>query len=554
MFKTIRISVLLSLFFISCARQLSPTGGPDDTIGPVVTASFPTQESVNVPVETRINLTFSEWLSTKSDRSVTIYPQIPLRVKFSGNHLEIIPQKKLADSTTYHIAINSILQDLHGNSIRFPYNLIFSTGPTLDSGSIRGCVTDPSRTFFQPKVALFRSGLDTMYFGSPSYLVQTDSSGIFNVDHVRNGNYRIIAFVDANGDSRFEPAAEQLFIPEDSSIYISGSRPDTLKLFPAIADTSSSRIISVKSMSHSTIVGQFDHPLDTSIFKTPQFLCKLADTSTTLKITSSLLSSSGSSFAILLKDTLKDKPYDLIYRIDSRNHSLKNFIDTVNLTGSNLPDTVRPVLVSPTSIKGTNLQPKIYLVWSELVRISDTLYMKDSTGNSIMIMKSLRGFSDTTIFKPEKRLVPETDYHIVIFSSDGKDLAGNPLKAKDSTDTSAVINVRTLESDGFATSLRGGATCLSQKADRKWIFSLFERKDTFLSPDSNGNFFFELIPAGKGNLSFFEDKNGNDMPDPGRLIPWRAPEPYFTLRDTIEARARWEIEGISISPCGACPK
>jgi hypothetical protein len=43
------------------------------------------------------------------------------------------------------------------------------------------------------------------------------------------------------------------------------------------------------------------------------------------------------------------------------------------------------------------------------------------------------------------------------------------------------------------------------------------------------------------------------MPSPGSLVPWVAPEEFRAFPDTVEARARWDVEGISVpAACELC--
>ena len=38
------------------------------------------------------------------------------------------------------------------------------------------------------------------------------------------------------------------------------------------------------------------------------------------------------------------------------------------------------------------------------------------------------------------------------------------------------------------------------------------------------------------------------------MFPWLASEPHIVLTDTVEARARWDIEGIEVVECEPCPE
>ena len=149
------ISTLCLLIVLSCAHQMTPGGGPDDKTGPVVLSVSPDLKSVNVNRNTEIRFTFSEWIDKKSDKGISIFPPVEFKSKIKGNSLIIKPVTELAESTTYHVEAGSMLKDLRGNPVTTPYSLIFSTGPTLDSGAISGCVVDPSKNLLQPRIALF---------------------------------------------------------------------------------------------------------------------------------------------------------------------------------------------------------------------------------------------------------------------------------------------------------------------------------------------------------------------------------------------------------------
>jgi uncharacterized protein (DUF2141 family) len=553
MYKSLlRITFFIVILALSCARQLSPSGGPDDKTGPSVASIIPKAESVNVPVNSHVIIDFSEWISTKSSRSVSIFPPVPFQVKIAGKRLEIIPRTIFSDSTTYHIVITSILQDLHNNSITTPLSIVFSTGPSLDSGSIRGCVNDPSRQNLQPKVALFRAGQksDTVLFGIPSYLVQTDSSGFFKVNHIRSGLYRVIAFVDANGDSRFQPVKEQLYLPQDSAITINGTVADSLIFFPAESDTGFPKITEVKEVDKRIVIGKWDRVYDTTVFSPLSFSCESTEKSKQVKIKKSVLLATGREFAVILDDTLSKQQYKFIYKIgpDSRSQ----YIDTVNLNGTGVSDTSRAVLRFSSPLNNADLQPLIRFVWSKPVLLCDSIIMRDSTGDSVSFVSNSKGFSDTTEFKSLKRLLPGKKYKVAVLDSFGKDLGGKFIAHKDSTDTSVVFTITTIEADSLAGSVRGGMSCSYSDPARKWIFKLFNKPGQYISNDSSGNFFYESIPAGKGSISYFSDRNGNGVPDKGKLFPWKAPEPFYSLKDTIEARARWDVEGISVSACKKC--
>jgi hypothetical protein len=163
------------------------------------------------------------------------------------------------------------------------------------------------------------------------------------------------------------------------------------------------------------------------------------------------------------------------------------------------------------------------------------------------------GYSDTIILAPQRRLRAGSRYRFLLMKTAVRDMAGNPCKARDSTDTAAVAVFSVISADSLAVSLAGCAACPGADEKRKWQFIPLSGGKPFICMDSGGCFRFDSLPAARGFVGYFTDNNNNGRPDPGSLLPWIAPEPFIMFPDTIEARARWEIEGSAFSrPCGQC--
>ena len=547
------ISTLCLLIVLSCAHQMTPGGGPDDKTGPVVLSVSPDLKSVNVNRNTEIRFTFSEWIDKKSDKGISIFPPVEFKSKIKGNSLIIKPVTELAESTTYHVEAGSMLKDLRGNPVTTPYSLIFSTGPTLDSGAISGCVVDPSKNLLQPRIALFspKEKADSGFSGPPSYLLQTDSTGHFSFNNIKTGIYTIIGYLDLNNDSRLQPVTEQVYMPADSIIKVQSS-PAEIVLYPAVYDTAFPKIASLQAQG-TVLTGKWNKPFDSLSLMQPGFKIEHAgESSGKIPEFTYLPFTNTNRFALRTSEPFKTGQYRLIY-ILSRNYSSESAADTAAFTVQDGTDTVPPVLTSWTSDKPADLLPSIKINWSEPVLLRDSLIMTDSSGDTVLLSTN-RLFSDSLTLVPLKKLQPGTSYNLVLFKHSGEDLSGNPLKTKDTTtDTVAKITLSTLNIDSLASSIQGGAECLKGEKGAKWRFSLFNGK-TYTTNDSAGSFYFEMIPSGKGLMGYFIDRNGNDIPDPGKLIPWTAPEKQIMSPDTVEARARWDIEGLQIRVCDPCSR
>ncbi len=253
---------------LACAHQMMPGGGPEDHTGPVVVSSTPASGTTGVRRDCRITITFSKWITPASAlkcASIQPPPAQGFTVRVSARNLEIAPRKPLADSTTYHVVIISALQDFHGNALTSAWSLVFSTGRVLDSGRLAGCIIDTTSRPFQAIVGLYSTkrgaNADTIVFGAPDYLTQSDSSGFFSFLNIRSDAYRLVAFMDQNNNRRLDPGIERGFAPVLREVTIS-TKPDTVTLYPVETDTATSKLASAKALSAKLIQCTWTAPLD----------------------------------------------------------------------------------------------------------------------------------------------------------------------------------------------------------------------------------------------------------------------------------------------------
>ncbi|MBN2188315.1 MAG: Ig-like domain-containing protein [Chitinispirillaceae bacterium] len=563
-FRIVTAAFPLITLVLFCAHQLTPSGGPDDRTGPSVQSVEPAQGTVDVKPRSRCVITFSEWLSKKTaEKSVTVLPSLEggAKVRVSGRRLEITPRTAFADSTTYHITVTGTLQDLHGNPLPRSFTLVFSTGPALDKGKIVGCVIDPPKRASRPIAALFRrqtAETDSVIFTEPDYLTEADSAGFFSIENVRPGGYRLIAFIDKNGNRRLDPGVEDAYAPLLRIISASpqaDTLSDTLSLFPAASDTAAPRLESVKPLSPKIIISKLTLPLDSAhgCFEPRWTLESLADTCPPPAIAACRWLGGRTRCVLLLAGPLSGAPYRLICGFKKmKEASIVSSADTVRFNGVTTEDTLAPALTSRPPAGFITLLPEIRLHFSEPVTLTMPLFLADSLGDTVPFSNDST-CADTLTLVPQRRLRPGSVYRLVLLKSSGSDMAGNPLRARDTTDTAAAFRLTVIAADSLAVSLKGGAPCLPPSAKRKWRFIPFSGGKEEMCPDSAGCFRFDSIPYGRGNIGYFIDENGNGRPDAGSLVPWTAPEPSIVFPDTIEARARWESESITFArPCGSC--
>ena len=123
----------------SCANTHgSPTGGPKDTIPPIVLATVPDSNSTNVPrdVKSSITLTFNEYIQlVDASKNILLSPPQKKRVKtrLKGKSLIVSFEEPLDSNKTYTIYFGSALADNNEGNVLSNYAYSFSTGAVLDS-------------------------------------------------------------------------------------------------------------------------------------------------------------------------------------------------------------------------------------------------------------------------------------------------------------------------------------------------------------------------------------------------------------------------------------
>ncbi|HMD67623.1 MAG TPA: Ig-like domain-containing protein [Chitinivibrionales bacterium] len=560
-----KFRIILRCFFVAaaclalfCAHQVPPTGGPDDKTPPKVAWASPPLGSKLVPVKSVIVFKFTKWINTQNaDKCLAVFPTLKggIKISVSGRKVLVKPKRAFSDSTTYHIVFNTTLSDLHGNSIGTPYQYYFSTGPTIDSGRVFGCVVAGEGKAIQPKVALFtRSEVqpsDTVLFGMPSYLTQTDSAGVFSFDNIHRGTYEVLAFSDDNGNNKIDPLREAVFAPITKRFTLD-KVVGPLVLFGVVCDTTTRHISTLRPLSATCIGGEWigGTGMPDSAYA-DAWRAEATESKRQVLIKQYLPVYHTQRFVLLLSDTLGLAPFRLVYRKQSPLLFGKGVVqnDTILFNGLASADTAVPVVKGSDPQSGADVRPVVRIFWSKPVTCrASKWYCEDTLGAKADLGVSQR-FCDTTFLFAKRSLTPGMAYEVSMPDSLFADAAGNTPK-----DTAGVtLKFRTTADQDLCLSLSGGASCLKGDSLRTWQFLPLGKQKAYLTADRAGSFRFDTIPSGKGRIAYFLDVNRDGKPTPGSLVPWVPPEEYRIFPDTVEARARWDVEGISVpAACELC--
>ncbi|WP_165822247.1 Ig-like domain-containing domain [Hymenobacter edaphi] len=236
------------LCLAGCAAISQPEGGARDTEAPKLVSSNPKNGATNVK-EQNIRLEFSESVQLKDlSKNLLITPTIseknPYKLREERRAIELRFEKPLEPNTTYVFNFRGAVVDITESNPASDVVLAFSTGAALDSGRVRGSVTQllNGQPEAEAVIALYPAADTADIFRNPPYYqTRADKGGQFELRNVREGSYRIYALVDKNNNSRYEEPERVAYLPQPIELR---PRLDTLRLVSVRPDSRRPLILS----------------------------------------------------------------------------------------------------------------------------------------------------------------------------------------------------------------------------------------------------------------------------------------------------------------------
>lgn len=215
------VAVLTWVVIISsCANIGMPSGGPKDTIPPVLESTDPELRALNYK-ENDVRFTFNEYINTDEiSETLVISPPLSKRptIRTKSKTLIIQFNEDLEDSVTYSLDFKNSLVDNNEKNPIENMRFLFSTGPELDTLRIAGQVVNAfnMEPIEKGLVLLQRNLHDSAIFKViPDYIARTDENGMFLMDNIAGGEYRLYALNDMNSDMMYNEGAEEIAFVDD---------------------------------------------------------------------------------------------------------------------------------------------------------------------------------------------------------------------------------------------------------------------------------------------------------------------------------------------------
>ena len=566
------VAGLVSALLVACATQVAPSGGPEDKLPPRVAGVYPAPYTTNHPNELMVKLEFDEWINASIPRSaVSISPPIDKKLRFevSGKTLVLSSRAVLDTGTTYTITFAGGIKDLHGNALAKPFQVVFSTGAIIDSLTVSGRVLvnqAMARKKEYPSIGLFLLGEDRaskhylekyrdtttkeiskepqLLKEPPLYVTRADSAGHFTLTGLKAGHYRVVAFVDGNGNQKIELSTEQVGL-WTGDLNLTAETTDTLWIAVADMDTTKLELESVNQ--------PFANVLEASFTRGVYFDSAFADTAN-CHLTSPENKKLYPKLVYLGASSNRPQFYfdpapksEVLYKFvcDAAKDSLFRPLDTLRnevewewkkMEADTLPPKVSGV---KTNSKAKSLFPDdsliVYFNKPKLDSLTETFYIAINKDTTQVQVKQL----DPVRFAVEKTAPWQTDMSVNFLMG----YMDTTLAAADSNGKrDTVIELKYTKLQKFETVSKLKLAKLKGRipnANPKTMVRLLSAETNQYYQqycNADGSFSFGDLVEGNYLMDYYFPEEGKDLPDAGSVEPLRYGSAWRAISDTLKVK------------------
>ncbi len=220
--RTVVLMLFLSAFFSRCASILSPTGGPKDTLPPVIIAMTPDNYTTKFDAN-KIYIEFDEYVQIK-DQQKEFFTSPAMKktptIYTKGRGIMITIKDTLLEETTYALNFGSAIRDNNESNPLNAMRYVFSTGETIDSMIMSGYTADSYKADSVSKSFIYFFIADslenvaeydsTIFKYKPAVIARAENNGVFIAQNLKPINYRVYAIEDTNDNQMYEPGTDQV--------------------------------------------------------------------------------------------------------------------------------------------------------------------------------------------------------------------------------------------------------------------------------------------------------------------------------------------------------
>lgn len=218
--------IISSNTFIGCANIIAPSGGPRDSLPPVLVAANPKDSATQFKFN-KIVLTFNEFVELQNIQDNVIVSPTPVnnpQIDYKLRTITIKLKDSLETNTTYSIDFGKAIKDINEGNVLPGFKYVFSTGKSIDSNKISGKVLIAETGLADSTlIAVLHSNLSDSAITKlrPRYFTKLTREGQFEFTNLPNENFSL--FVVPNDYSKKYDDNSKLFAFLNESVKASGN-------------------------------------------------------------------------------------------------------------------------------------------------------------------------------------------------------------------------------------------------------------------------------------------------------------------------------------------
>lgn len=524
------LNIIIAVFLLStiqCAKRASPTGGPKDSIPPVLINASPKLNTTYFNKD-EFNLNFDEYVELKD-----ITKQLIISPPLNSSQYKVYPvtgaSKKvtlklldsLLDNTTYTFNFGESIVDFNESNPSSYLTYTLSTGATIDSLYIRGRITDAFERETERFISLQLYPVDSIiadtmiYSQKPLYVTSTLDTTIYRFQNLRAGKYAIIALEDKAGNYFFDQNMdkigykEQLIeLPKDSII--------DLRLFKERTNFFWDKPYFVND--HHIVLSYYGDR-EEEPFK--------------------MISDVPDNFESLVTQSRETDSLNYWFKgaeLDSLQFEF-NIKDSLQIKTVQFKNPIPDSLLIDKSTKGSlRIQDK-YEIKSNLpiVEVNSEQLIVTNV-DTIQIPASLKIEENYDRITVDFEVIPNDRYEITLLPKALIDFWGN-------TNDTLVYRTSTKKIEDYGNIFLR----VKHESPHSYIIELLKNDEVvrrYDTPAEGNNFRFELLDSGKYSVRLIEDVNKNKQWDTGSYLEKIQPEKVIYYWKEIDLRANWDMNEI----------
>ena len=522
----LKYSIYIFLFFstINCAKRASPTGGPKDTIPPVLISASPKLNTTFFDKD-EVKFIFNEFVTLNDinkqliispplkNGGYKLYPTMSASKKITLSILD-----SLLENTTYTFNFGEGIEDFNeGNKMSF-FSYTISTGAEIDSLNLKGVVKDALKMETDEFISLQLYPIDssyndsTIYKKKPFYVTSTLDSTIFEFKNLKAGKYQLIALKDFSNNYFFDQNQDQLgFL--NSPINLPTDSIFELKVFKEKSDFSWANpfFINDHHIGHG-FYGDYNNQkfeLISNVPKSFEYIINKNRKSDTLNYWFKGVKTDSLKFQYPTNDTIKTE--------------LVNFKNPIKDS----------LVITQITIGAIDLTD-IFKIKSNLPIVSsDSSLVKIRKKDSTLVPAKIKIDENYDRVEIDFKLIPNDMYDIQLLPNTLKDFWGN-------THDTLYYRVSTKKIEDYGNIF----IQLIYEDSSKFILELLKDNRvirSYTEPIKDYNYSFKLLNPGKYFLRLIKDRNNNDKWDTGNYLKKIQPEEVIYYPFELELRANWDL-------------